>query len=113
MQDRGIGLEVLKTVANDQIEIEGEEILQAVQQPQLLLQWIHRHYSIVEKRRANQTGGVLWSAGMPRSDVEKMIYFLQHGMGLEHYPYLTELLSKIVVDYFSKVVQSMSIRMPQ
>ena len=110
MVDRGVPLETLKSIASDQIQIEGEEIFEAVKEPQILLQWVHRHFSVIEKRRA---GGVRWSAGLPRSDVEKMIYFIQHGMFIEQYPFLTELFSKIVVDYFSKVVQSMSIRMPQ
>lgn len=110
LEDRGVELDVLKSVASDQIRAEECEILEAIKSPQLLLQWVYRHFSVLEKRRA---GGVVWSAGMPRSDVEKLVYFIQHGMHMEHYPFLVELFSKIVVDYFSKVVQSMSIRMPE
>jgi hypothetical protein len=108
--DRGVDLDTLKSIAADQISSEEQEIQDAVQTPELLLQWIYRHFSIVDKRRA---GGVSWNAAMPKSDVEKMVYFIQHGMSMKQYPFLAELYSRIVADYFSKVVQSMSIRMPQ
>lgn len=107
LEDRGVSLETLKSIAAEQIEIEEAEVLEAAKSPELLLQWLHKHFSVLEKRRT----GVNWSGAMPRSDVEKLIFFLQHGMYIQHHPFLADLFCRVVADYFSKVVKSMSIRL--
>lgn len=108
LKDRGVKLEVLEALAKRQLRAEEAEVLEALSTPQSLLQWLHRHFSLLEKRHADGTD---WSGGMPVSDVEKLVYFVQHGMFVEDYPYLSDLFSKIMGDYFHKVVQSMSIKL--
>lgn len=107
LQDRGVSLDTLKSIAAEQIKAEEAEILEAAKRPETLLQWLHRHFSVLEKRRT----GVSWSGAMPRSDVEKLIFFLQHGMFIQHHPFLADLFCRVVADYFSKLADSMSIRM--
>ena len=105
---RGVHDSKIEELTKEVLDAERNELLQSLHDPVAFRCWINAHYSMIEERQRNSD--IQWQAGLPRSDVERAIFLLEHGFEPRKLPHLGDLVGKIARDYFSKIVKSISIR---
>lgn len=106
--DRGVKLDEMQRLVTKALDDEKKDLLIAVTNPLHMRSWINQRFSNSEERR--RTDGLRWQASLPMTLAEKIVLCLEAGFEPLKLPYLGYAIEKIAQVYFSRVMESLSVR---
>jgi hypothetical protein len=109
LQDRGVSQLDIQSLMNKVLYAERELVLSAVQDPVRCRAWMHKNFSSSEERL--RVGGMIWQAGLPLSNTEKINFLLESGFVPAQSTYLGISLQEAIETYYTRLVQSLRIRL--
>lgn len=108
LHDRGVKLEDMQRLVIQELDDENHDLLLAVTNPLYMRSWINERFANSEERR--RTDGLRWQASLPKTLAEKIVLCLEAGFEPMKLPYLANAIERIAQLYFSRVMQSLAVR---
>jgi hypothetical protein len=109
LANRGVKEEDMKRLIFRSLSRESSKVLNAIKDRISCRRWIYENNTTTEERL--RTDGLLWQAGLPLSNIEKIIQLLEWGFVPAELDYLGILIQEVVEIHFTKLAKSLKIRL--
>ncbi|KAF2430979.1 hypothetical protein EJ08DRAFT_696920 [Tothia fuscella] len=111
LHDRGVKSEDIQKFFKGILAAESAVFDEIVHDSVKCRRWMNQTFSTTEEKQ--RKGGILWQAELPKSNTEKINYFLEYGFCPSECPYLGMQLQETAESFYTSLVRSLKVKLPK